>query len=737
MALHFNPKLWASMRPFGAGLQRPNNFAEVFRALWENRRRPRYAWRILNEGVCDGCALGTTGMKDWTLDGPHLCNVRLRLLSLNTMGPMDPAALGDVAALRGRSSAELRALGRLPHPMVRRAGEAGFSRTSWEEALDLIAARIRDTTPDRTAAFLTSRGMPNESYYVAQKAMRAIGTNNIDNAARICHSPSTYGLREALGVGASTCSYTDWIGSDLIVFIGANPANNQPVAMKYLYEARQQGTKVVCINPYREPGMAKYWIPSVPESALFGTTMTDRFFEVDVGGDAAFLTGALKHMVANGLQDETFVREHASGWAELAAHVASLAWPDLERAAGVHRAEMEEFGELLGAARTGVLVWSMGVTQHTAAEDAVRAIVNLGLSRGFVGREKCGLMPIRGHSGVQGGAEMGCYATALPGGDSITPERAVALSAKWGFSVPSTHGLTAPQMLDAAHDGTLDVLLSAGGNFLEVLPDPARVEAALGRVGLRVHLDIVTSTQMLVDPADTVILLPAATRYEIPGGVTETSTERRIIFSPEIPGTKVDEARGEWDVFGEIAARVRPELASSVKFATTTQVRDEIATVVPMYDGIQHLRAAGDQVQYGGERLCEGWRFGTPDKRAHFTVVSPPLVQPADGRLRLTTRRGKQFNSMVQENVDKLNGAGRDAVLMSARDARELGVADGGAVVLRSDHGELRATVRVSRMKPGNVAVHWPEGNVLIAGDARSPESGVPDYNAWVDVAAD
>src|SRR5262245_39782932 len=195
----WDPRLWVSRKPFGLGEQHPNNFSEVGRALWDNRDEAAFAWRILSQGVCDGCALGVAGLHDWTMPGVHLCNIRLRLLRLNTMGPLDPAVLADVSSLRTKRGAELRELGRLPYPMVRQRGEPGFRRVSWDEALDRIADRIRATTPDRLGVYLTSRGTPNETYYVAQKAVRALGTNSIDNAARICHSPSTVALKAALG----------------------------------------------------------------------------------------------------------------------------------------------------------------------------------------------------------------------------------------------------------------------------------------------------------------------------------------------------------------------------------------------------------------------------------------------------------------------------------------------------------------------------------------------------------
>src|SRR3989454_9095602 len=280
--------------PFGLGFMKPHNYREVFRSAWDNKRRPFFTMRILRDGVCDGCALGTTGLRDFTMEGIHLCTVRLDLLPLNTMGALRPRILRDVTALQSKSSKALRQLGRLPSPMVRSHGEPGFRRISWEEALQTAAARIRATTPDRIAFFITSRGMTNESYYVANKVARFLGTNNIDNSSRPCHSPSTSGLKETIGVAASTCSYTDWIGSDLIVFFGSDVPNNQPVTMKYLYYAKKAGTKIAVVNPMREPGLARYWVPSVPDSAVWGTRFADEFFAVHTGGDIAFINGVLR-----------------------------------------------------------------------------------------------------------------------------------------------------------------------------------------------------------------------------------------------------------------------------------------------------------------------------------------------------------------------------------------------------------------------------------------------------------
>ncbi len=733
----WTPQHWASWKPFGLGEQYPNNYWEVFRAIWQNHNQLPYAWRILNQGVCDGCALGTTGMKDWTQDGIHVCNVRLRLLRMNTMPALDYRLLEDVVQLQSRSGQELRDLGRLPYPMLRRKGDKGFHRVGWEDALDLIANRIRTSAPERLGFYITSRGTVNETYYATQKAVRAMGTNSIDNAARVCHSPSTAALKTTLGAAATTCSYKDWIGTDLLVFIGSNVANNQPVTVKYLHLAKKADTRIVVINNYREPGMERYWVPSVVESALFGTKFAEDFFLINVGGDIAFLNGTLKHMVENGWCDRTFIDRYTTGFDDLKATLVAQSWEDLERVSGASRQDMYNFAKMVAAANTAVFVWSMGITQHECGEDNVRAIVNLALTKGFIGREGCGLMPIRGHSGVQGGAEMGCYATTFPGGKPITPETATWLSQQWGFEVPSSQGLTAPEMIDAAHRREMDVLFTVGGNFLEVLPDPAYVEAGLKQVPLRVHMDIVCSRQMLADPDDTVLILPATTRYEIPGGVTETSTERRVIFSPEVPGPRIAEARPEWEVFMALAQRVRPDLVrengcSPLSFSGTAAIREEIAQIVPFYAGIQHLKEAGDQFQYGGAHLCFGWQFDTPDRKAHFTPLDLPERKIPPGYFLLTTRRGKQFNSMVQERKDQITGAVRDAVLISQEDADRLSLCNGDRVLLKNDYGEYPGQIYIAPVKPGNLQVHWPEANSLLDRTRRSPISGVPDYNTLV-----
>ena len=700
------------------------------RTVWANRDRLPYAWRILSRGVCDGCALGTSGLRDWTIPGVHLCMVRLDLLRLNTMPAMASDALSDVARLCGLSWSELKQLGRLPWPMVRRRGDRGFSRLSWPEAVELSATELRESDPQRVAFYATSRGIPNETYYVIQKAARFLGTPHVDNSARLCHAASTVAMKRAFGHGASTGSYTDWLEADLIVFFGSNVPNNQPVTTKYLHLAKKNGCEVAVVNPYREPGLDRYWVPSLASSAVFGTPLADHWLEVDTGGDLAFLNGTLKALLEiEGGVDQTFVEASTEGFGEVVQSLESQPWEALEAASGAGREAMEGFARLLVAKPRTIFVWSMGLTQHAHGAATVQALCNLGLARGLLGRRGAGLTPIRGHSGVQGGAEVGC----VPVSDEATLRRWRDV---WGFDPPTGDGMATMAQVEAAAAGELDVFWMIGGNFLDTLPDPERSRRALERPRLRIHQDIMVSSAMLEDSSGTVLLLPAATRYEIDGGVTETTTERRIVYSPEVAGPRVAEARPEWEVLCEVMERVAPERAHQIHFSGTPEIRKEIARAIPLYAGIEELRQQGDQFQWGGATLFEDGTFATPDGRGHFVAVEPPeRPRGADDvttpELLLSTRRGHQFNSMVHSERDPLNGALREDVLVSQQDAERLGLADGSPVSVKSSRGTMSGRVKIAPIKPGNVEVHWPEGLGLLPVEI-DPLSGEPDYGTRV-----
>jgi anaerobic selenocysteine-containing dehydrogenase len=278
------------------------------------------------------------------------------------------------------------------------------------------------------------------------------------------------------------------------------------------------------------------------------------------------------------------------------------------------------------------------------------------------------------------------------------------------------------------------VFYCLGGNFLRTLPEPAYVAHAMGRVPLRVHQDIILTDQMFLAGEGDVILLPAKTRYEQDDGGTETSTERRVMFSPELP-RQVGEARAEWKILRDLAACVHPEKAHLLGCEDGWKMREEIARVVPFYEGIQNLRKTGDAFQYGGPHLCADGTFSTPDGKAHLSTVDLPETRAA-GLFHVSTRRGKQFNSLIYAEIDPLTGAGRDAIFMNGEDAGARHLKHGDRIALVNDLGRYEGSVFLADIAPGNLQVMWPEGNVIIRRGVVDKGGGVPDYNALVRIEA-
>jgi len=741
------PKHWVSPIPFGLGKVKPHHFRDTMKIAWDNKDNLGYASRILTKGVCDGCALGVSGLHDQTLKGPHMCTTRLNVLRLNTMPALKEEIVhADIDELRKYSSTELRKLGRIPYPLIRRKGERKFSRISWDEAMDMIANKMKQLDPKQYAFYLTSRGITNESYYVAAKVSRFLGTNNIDNASRICHSPSKTALKRSIGVGASTVNYQDWFGTDVLLFWGSVASNASPVSTKYMLEAKKRGTKIIVVNPYSEPAMDKYWIPSNMESALFGTKIADDFYQVNIGGDIAFMHGIMKHWFEmeekqyGSAVNHEFVEKHVNDYEELKSHVEQQSWDEIVKSSGISKERIIELSDLLAKSKNAIFAWALGLTMHSFATDNISQVANLALLRGFLGRKNSGLMPFRGHSSVQGSGEMGADPFVLPGG-GFEEENAKRIEKIWGFELPKWQGdivgVTLENIvLPEDHERKIKLYYLSGGNFLETMPDPDFVEKALSELDIRVHQDIIFNTSTLVDAKEAVIVLPAKTRYEQEGGGTSTSTERMVYFSPEIEGNKneIKEARAEWKIYVDLAKRVKPETAHLVDFKTGQEIRDEIAIANRDYNGIQQLKNVGDVFQWGGAWLCEGGVCPTPDGKGNLISVEIPDLGKKEGQFVVTSRRGKQFNSMVYKEKDPFNGADRYDVLMNAEDAKRLSIAEGEGIVVYNGFGVFQGKAKFVDIATGNLEVHFPEGNFLLPRGRYEKFAGIPDYNITVTV---
>jgi molybdopterin-dependent oxidoreductase alpha subunit len=726
----------SSLIPFGLGKTKPNHFLEMVGVVWENRDNLGYAWNILNHGVCDGCSLGPRGLKDDVIEGTHLCMSRLKLLRNNTMGAFSESDVADIEKLRRMSNDELRNLGRVSFPMVYRPGDRGFSRVSWGKALELIGDRLKDIPPDRQAYFASSKGITNETYYTFTKTARLMGTNNVDFCARLCHAATVAGLSRTIGVGAPTVSLSDLIGTDLILLWGTNLANNQPVSVKYLHHAKKAGTRIVSINAVREKGLDHYWIPSIPSSAVFGSKLSDDFIQVRVGGDIALMNGVLKKLIEWDALDHEYIEAHTEGFDALKETLAEQNMGELLEKSGVSMEQLDWLATLVARAKTMVTVYSMGLTQHKFGTQNVMGVVNLHLAKGAIGKVKSGILPIRGHSGVQGGGECGVSPGKYPGGFLVNEENAKRFTELWGHEVPFSKGLSTGPMLQEAHAKNLDFLYNLGGNLVLTMPRPSWVKEAFERIALRIHQDININTSTLIDAKEVVVVLPAQTRYEQRGGGTSTSTERRIRFSPEIPGhPQVGECKPEWEIPGLVAASARPDLHDALCFPSSQSIRDEMAKVMPVYHKINTLSQEGDHWQWGGTQLCQNGDFpNLPNKRAIFSPLEAPDTALPEGVFKMSTRRGKQFNSMIFAKNDTLQGGkGRSDVFLSRHDSARLGFFEGDAITLKNENGRFAGRVRVMDIATGFVQTYWPESNHLIPPE-WDPLSEEPDYNCLVEI---
>jgi molybdopterin-dependent oxidoreductase alpha subunit len=585
--------------PFGIAIRnKPRYYLDYLKSMWESRKNPAYAHAILKRGVCDGCSLGPAGVRDDAVDGKHLCNLRLQQLKYHTQDAIGDDVFGDVRPLEGADAGELRALGRLPKPLIRYRDENGLTAIPWEEVLDLIGERIKKAESRQVGWFVGAGSVSNEGAFAMKQVSRGLGCPNLDSSARFGYLQGVAGLGELFGVPAPTSSLKDLLGADLIVLWGTDPSATHPLILKYLHLAKDQGSRIVVVDPRREERLVKYWVPSILQSSVFGTRLMDDHYAVRAGGDVAFVHGVLKTLAERNGFDQEFLSLHATGLDDVTRAVRGMNWGDLTKGSGVSQAEMEKFAGIYSAAKSAMFLYSTGLTRQRHALPAVRSVATLAAVRGMVGKKRCGLLPL-GQSNEQGMVDLGV--------------------------VPGDGGLTATQMIKTAAEGKLEVLCTMSGNLFDATLERSVVLRALERIEMRIHIGNVLDPSMLVPPGDVLILLPSASRYDTPGGCTTTSVERRVRFSPEIPGGKIADAKPEWQIPALIAAQV--DLANQDRFPwkDAKEVRADLERAVPRYKGIAGLQEEGRWIQWGGERLYEKGVFDSiPGGRCRLRVEELP-----------------------------------------------------------------------------------------------------------------
>ncbi len=696
-------------------------------------------WRAMRtRNACKTCALGMGGqlggMRNEVGHWPEVCKKSLQAMAADMQDGIRPEFFEKygLAELRTLTPRELEACGRLVQPVYTRSGDTHYRPIEWDDALRRIAEALRATPPERAFFYVSGRSS-NEAGFLIQLFARLYGTNHVSNCSYYCHQASGVGLTASIGSGTATVVLEDLEHADLAFLIGGNPASNHPRLMRTLMKLRRRGGQVVVVNPAREPGLVNFRVPSDVWSLLFGSEIASEYVQPHIGGDIALMTGVAKRVLELGAIDESFIERETEGWAEYRAFLESESWEEIEQASGVPRRQIDRVAEMYAAVKNVVFAWTMGMTHHEHGVANVQSIVNLALLRGMVGRPHAGLLPVRGHSNVQGIGSVG----VTPRLKEVVFQR---LQARYGLTLPTTPGHDTFGCLEAAERGEMSFGCCLGGNLYGATPDARFAESALSKLDLLVYLNTTLNTGHARGRGRETLILPVLARDEEPQKTTQESMFNYVRLSdggrPRHPGP-----RSEVAVIAAVAQRVLGE-GGPVDWRAMERhesIRQMIADVVPGFENIRDIDRTREEFQIGGRTLHMP-RFPTASGRARFTVHPIPDLRCNGRRLRLMTVRSEgQFNTVVYEEEDIYRGqTRRDVILMNRADIDRLGLAVDRRVTVRSEAGEMQGiVVREFDIRAGNALMYFPEANVLVP-KRVDPKSRTPAYKSvLVEVVAE
>jgi len=674
--------------------------------------------RLRSRNACKTCALGMGGQGGGMVNEaghfPEVCKKSVQAQAGDMIGGLDEEFFRStpIAELLRFTPARLERLGRLAFPILAEPGDTHLRRVGWTEALERAADALRAAAPERVFFYASGRSS-NEAAFLLQLVARAYGTANVHNCSYYCHSASGVALGKVYGSGTASVVLEDLGRADLALVAGANPASNHPRLITQLVELRRRGGKVIVVNPLRELGLVRFRVPSDARSMMFGSQVSDLYLQPHVGADVALFKALLKGVVEAGGLDGAFVAAHTSGWEEVEADLGAARWETLVAACGVARAEIDRAVEMLVAARRGIFLWAMGLTHHAHGVDNVLALANLALARGFLGRPGCGLLPVRGHSNVQGVGSVGVA-------PALKQAFAARLEELYGVRVPAAAGQDTYASMVEASEGRIAAAVLLGGNLFSSNPDRVWSAAALRRIPFTFSVTTKLNEGHVHGRGQVALVVPALARDEEPQPTSQESMFNFVRLSeggrPAVPG----EMRSEVDVIADLAERLLP----AGRFDWTTlrshrELRQEIARVVPGFAPLADLDRTGREFQIEGRTFHEP-RFSTADGRARFHPTPLPDfaadLGAGPGAFRLMTLRSEgQFNTVVYEEEDLYRGTRRrDVVMMSAADAGELGLEEGERVAVSTAAGRMEASVALVDIRPGNLAMYYPEANVLV-----------------------
>lgn len=683
-----------------------------------------------SKNTCKACGLGMGGqqggMTNELGEFPAVCNKSIQAQSTDIQ-PAIPSEIfqHSLAELRALSSYELEHLGRLGNPIFKAKNANHFKEVSWDWALNYAAEKFSATEPDRTFFYSSGRSS-NEAGFVLQLLARLYGTNNVNNCSYYCHQATSVALGETIGTGTATVELEDLSRCDMAFVIGANPASNHPRFIHQLKGIRDRGGKVVIINPAKEPGLVRFAVPKSAKSMMTGGTwIASEYLQPVIGSDIALLKGIAKSILEQQGEDLHFIKQFTQHVEAFRQDIENTSWEMIENTTGISAEKIQRVADQYLASKKVIFAWGMGMTHHQHGVENIEYISNLALLRGMIGKPGAGLLPLRGHSNVQGIGTIGVKPV-------LTKDVLLKLESELGAKLPTAEGMDTLACMKAAHNHQIDAALIMGGNLYGATPNSKWAAEALDNIGFKLSLTT-TLNQGHIHGCDTSenLILPVTARDEEWQPTTQESMFNYLRLSDG--GIKRHEnTRTEVAVLSDLA---QPLLKNCpVDFSQFKQhktIRETIAKIIPGMKQLADIDIAKQEFHIQG-RLKHRPEFNMPKGLAQFKVHPiPPTSQNQDYPFTLTTVRSEgQFNTIIYEEKDSYrNTQDRWSVLISPNTIEKLGIKN-NVVDLVSHYGRMdRVRVYPFDLPDNNLMAYFPEANILI-GCESDPRSKTPAFKA-------
>jgi molybdopterin-dependent oxidoreductase alpha subunit len=644
-------------------------------------------------------------------------------------------SIQDIAKL---SDFEMGKLGRLAEPMVLKKGKSHYEPISWDHAFQLIAKELNGLKHPDEALFYTSGRTSNEAAYLYQLFVRDFGTNNLPDCSNMCHESSGVALSHTVGIGKGSVTLKDLYEAEVIMVIGQNPGTNHPRMLAALEKCKENGGKIITVNPLPEAGLMSFTDPQSPLKMLKGgTKLTDIFVPVKINGDVAFLKAIMKKLMQweeekGGILDKDFIADKTNGFEALKAHLVDVSITECLEQCGISEAILNEVVYMLATHQKIIICWAMGLTQHKNGVGNIQEVVNILLMRGAIGKPGAGTCPVRGHSNVQGDRTMGIWEAPK---DAFLD----ALEKEHQIKAPRHHGYAVVPAIKAMDEGQCKVFFAMGGNFLSATPDTHFTASAMQKCSLTVHVSTKLNRSHVVTGAQALIL-PCLGRTdkdmqkEGEQFVTCENSMGVVHTSQGILNPPSQLLKSEVRIVAELANYTLPN--SKVNYLLLSEnydrIRDAISRTISGFENFnQKVRNPSGFYLPNGAREQ---KFNTPDGKAQFTINPLPKEElSAHELVMMTIRSHDQYNTTIYGLDDRYRGIEneRRVILMNEEDmtARNLKTRD---LVDITSHfkGEIRKVhkflVIPYPIPKGNCATYFPEANPLIPLDSFADKSMTP-----------